>query len=226
MNDSRYFVLKKLHSLSGVVPVAGFVIFHLFENSKSVAGADAFNSTVAMLRGMPYLYLLEIGLLAPIVFHALLGIYIARTARHNPIRYGWRANWMYTLQRISGIMLVVFIGAHLWHTRFANVPSDQMFQHMAEGYAVTWIFWGYIIGIAAAAFHLGNGLWGFAFSWGLVTGQKSQDLLWKGCMALSVAVFLMGINAALGFTGKGVDIFQHDKTQAAAPASVPAKHKK
>src|SRR3954466_4425291 len=102
MNDRTYFTLKKLHSLSGVVPTAGFLIFHLFENSKSVAGQAAFNETVGSIRSQPYLYFLEIGLIAPIVFHALLGIYIARTAKHNVGSYGFRANWMYSFQRATG----------------------------------------------------------------------------------------------------------------------------
>ena len=95
MEDQRYFALKKLHSLTGVVPMAGFVIFHLFENSGSVAGAETFNHTVATLRGFPYLYLLEIGLIGPIVFHALLGIYIAVKAKHNAGIYRNRGNFSY-----------------------------------------------------------------------------------------------------------------------------------
>lgn len=223
MQDNKYFVLKRLHSLSGVVPTAGFVIFHLFENSNSVAGPEAFNHTVAMLRGLPYLYLLEIGLLAPILFHAGLGIYIARTAKYNNQGYGYRANWMYLFQRVTGFGLLIFIAAHLYTTRFADIPSDQMFQRLATDYQNPVFFIGYVLGIFAAAFHLANGLWGFAAAWGIVTGQKSMDLLWKLCMGLGVAVFLMGMNALLGFSGRGIDIFQHSKRPAAeavAPAPV------
>jgi succinate dehydrogenase / fumarate reductase cytochrome b subunit len=222
MTDQQYFILKRLHSLSGVVPVAGFVLFHLFENSNSVAGAEVFNHTVETLRGMPYLYLLEVGLLSPILFHAVVGIWLSFQAKYNSTQFRTRANWSYTLQRATGMALLFFIAFHLYNTRFANIPSDHMFQHMAEGYANPLIFGGYILGIAATAFHLANGLWGFCFSWGIVTGQKSQDALWKVCMGLGVVTFLMGTNAALGFKGKGLDVFQHLKTSnAAASAAVP-----
>ncbi len=226
MQANRYFLLKRLHSLSGVVPIAGFVIFHLFENSNSVAGAEAFNHTVGMLRGLPYLYFLEIGLLAPIFFHAGLGIYIARTAKYNNGGYQFRANWMYLLQRVSGFILLFFIIAHLRTTRFANIPSDQMFQTLAVDYAKPVYFIGYVLGILAASFHLANGLWGFATAWGIVTGQKSMDLAWKLCMGLGLAVFLMGINALLGFSGRGIDVFQHAKRVVEAPSQVMTPNNK
>jgi succinate dehydrogenase / fumarate reductase cytochrome b subunit len=236
MDSQRYFLLKRLHSLAGVIPIAGFVAFHLFENGHSVAGPKAYNDLTAFLRSQPYLYLLEVGLLLPIAFHAFLGVYLARTAKYNNFQFGNRANWSYTLQRITGIGLVFFIGFHLYHTRFAGVPADQMFQHMAEGYSHPIVVVGYLLGIGAAAFHLANGLWGFAVAWGLVTGAKSMDALWKLCMGAGVAIFLMGVNSVLGFRGQGVDIFQHEKAPkavaeapiapaqaaAAAPAAQPA----
>ena len=113
MDDRKYFFLKRLHSLSGVVPTAGFVAFHLFENSKSVAGQTAFNETVATLRGLPYLYLLELGLLGPIFFHAFAGIYLAIKGKPNAVQFNTRANWSYTLQRATGLGLFVFILMHL-----------------------------------------------------------------------------------------------------------------
>jgi succinate dehydrogenase / fumarate reductase cytochrome b subunit len=222
MNDQRYFILKKLHSLSGVVPIAGFLIFHLYENSHSVAGQQAFNDTVAQIRSMPYLAFLEIGLITPIIFHALLGIYIARTAKMNVASYGFRANWMYWFQRASGYLLLLFIAYHLYATRFAGIASDQMFQYLSGEYARPLVFIFYLAGIVAAAFHMANGLWGFTYSWGLVTGQKSQDIVWKACMGLGVVVALIGINALLGFSGRGLDVFHHDAVPAAAaPAAAP-----
>jgi len=221
MQDRHYFLLKRLHSLSGVVPVAGFVIFHLFENSNSVAGQDAFNHTTHTIRSLPYLYLLEIGLLAPIVFHALGGAYLAFSSKPNVGQFSNRANWSYFLQRVTGGILLFFIGYHVWTTRFAGIASDQMFQYLAGQYSQPAISAFYALGILSAAFHLANGLWGFTVTWGLVTGAKSMDLAWKLCMGLGVAVALMGLNALAGFHGKGVDLFNHVEPAAAAPAADP-----
>lgn len=228
MEDSRYFMLKKLHSLSGVVPIAGFVMFHLFENSHSVAGQQAFNDTMVLIRSMPYLYLLEISLLTPILFHALVGLCISRVATVNVASYGFRANWMYLFQRLSGFFLLFFISYHVYTTRFAHVPSAQMFQYLHSQYSNDLIFTFYTLGILSASFHLANGLWGFTYTWGLVTGQKSQDIVWKACMGVGLAVFLMGMNALAGFSGHGIDYFQEEKTvapaSAAAPATIPKSH--
>ena len=223
MTDRTYFVLKRLHSLSGVVPIAGFVAFHLFENSNSVLGADKFNETVHTIRSMPYLSLLEVGLLAPILFHALMGVYLATKGRRNTLQFSTRANWSYTLQRVTGMILLLFISFHVYTTRFANIPSDQMFQYLAGQYAHTWISCFYALGILSAAFHLSNGLWGFLVAWGIVTGEKSMELVWKGCMGLGLAVALMGLNALAGFHGMGVKAFFHEEPSVSAPvAAVPA----
>lgn len=220
MDDRTYFLLKRLHSLSGVVPIAGFVIFHLFENSQSVAGQEAFNGTVHTLRSLPYLYLLEVGLLAPIFFHAVLGMVINRTARHNVLKYGFRANWSYTLQRFSGTFLLIFIGIHLYHTRFAGIPSDQMFQYLRDAYQHPLMGLLYLLGVLSASFHLANGLATFAMAWGIVSGQKSIDLAWKACMGLGLFVAFMGVNSMLGFQGKGLKILFHSE-----PAGVQAPAK-
>ncbi len=218
MNDQQYFLLKRLHSLAGVVPIAGFVVFHLFENSNSVMGPEAFNHTVHTIRSMPYIYLLEIGLLLPIAFHALLGAYLARTAKHNVGRFLNGQNIGYTLQRVTGGILLFFIAWHVYTTRFANVPSAEFFQYMQAKLSSPLAGAAYAVGILAAAFHLGNGLWGFAVAWGLITGARSMDIAWKACLGLSLGVALMGFNALAGFHGKGVKLFFHSEPTAAAEA--------
>jgi succinate dehydrogenase / fumarate reductase, cytochrome b subunit len=224
MQDRTYFLLKRLHSLAGVVPLAGFVVFHLYENSHSVAGQAAFNGTVASIRSQPYLYALEIGLLTPLLFHAVMGIWLARAAKYNLGNYPTARNFAYALQRATGIILLFFIAFHLYTTRFAGIPSDQMFQHLAGEFGHPLLAGFYVLGILSAAYHLSNGLWGFGVSWGILSGQKSMDLAWKACMGLGLVVALMGLNALAGFEGKGVDWLQHDKTQAPAAAlAVPAQ---
>lgn len=219
MQDRTYFLVKRLHSLAGVLPLAGFVVFHLYENSHSVAGQAAFNETVANIRSQPYLYMLEVGLLAPLLFHAALGVWLARSAKYNLLRYTTAQNLGYTLQRVTGMILLLFIAFHLYTTRFAGIPSDQMFQTLAGDFNKPWWAAFYVLGILSASYHLSNGLWGFGVSWGILRGQKSMDYAWKACMGLGVVVALMGLNALAGFEGRGLDVFQHDKTVAPVAAA-------
>jgi succinate dehydrogenase / fumarate reductase cytochrome b subunit len=222
MTDRNYFMLKRLHSLCGVVPIAGFVMFHLFENSESVMGADRFNDTVHSIRSMPYLYVLEVGLLGPILFHALLGIYLSTKSRPNTSQFMTRANVSYTLQRLTGLILLFFISFHVYTTRFANIPSDHMFQYMNGMFMNPVIATFYVLGIASAAFHLANGLFGFAYSWGIVTGEKSMEMAWKACMVLGLVVFLMGFNAMAGFFGKGTKFLFHQDAPSRAAEEMAA----
>src|SRR2546427_12581355 len=84
LSERAHFNLRKLHSLTGVVPIGAFLLEHLFTNSFAVFGADAFNEKVRFLTSLPYLYLIETFVIfLPIAFHAVLGVAIARTARYN-----------------------------------------------------------------------------------------------------------------------------------------------
>ncbi|HYO50756.1 MAG TPA: succinate dehydrogenase, partial [Chloroflexia bacterium] len=61
------------------------------------------------------------------------------------------------------------------------------------------VFVFYIIGIIAAAFHLGTGIWTFLITWGITIGQRSQRISQVVTTALSLAVSAVGIAIALAF---------------------------
>ena len=37
--DQRHWILRRLHSLTGLVPIGAFLFFHIFENSYVVHGS-------------------------------------------------------------------------------------------------------------------------------------------------------------------------------------------
>src|SRR5690606_30001873 len=99
------FVLRRLHSLTGVLPLSFFIFFHFYANSKSVVGEQAFDDTVAFLRGMPYLVPIEWGLLfAPFLFHMFYGMFIIFGSKPNSNKLGYRRNWAYVLQRVTAMI--------------------------------------------------------------------------------------------------------------------------
>jgi len=140
--DRHYFLLRRLHSLSGVAPIGLFLFPHLTTNSSIVwgrlfgkrhlsdaaleragalpdAGVEAFQHEVDFIHSLPALPIIEWTVLfLPIIFHAALGIVFASSARYNVHRYGYQDNWRYTLQRLSGYVGVVFIFMHLTSLRF------------------------------------------------------------------------------------------------------------
>ncbi len=200
--------LRKLHSLTGVVPVGLFLVEHFFTNSFAMYGAPAFNEKVRFLTGLPYLVVLEIGLIGvPIAFHAVLGVAIWWQSRANVLSYGYFRNWMFFLQRISGVFLVAFIAVHVTKTRLSGVAAEEMFQHMQAylsnpGWAIF-----YALGVLSASFHFGNGLFTFGISWGLLPGVRSQRWAQRACLGISVAMSLVGLNSLLAFRGQDVEIF-------------------
>jgi succinate dehydrogenase / fumarate reductase cytochrome b subunit len=195
------FLLRKLHSLSGIVPVGAFLLFHLFENLKIGIGPHAYEEAIRDLWGItprPLFYAIEVGLLlVPILFHSLYGFWIWYTGASNTAEYPYRRNWLYTAQRWSGLVAFAYMALHVWQLRIApgllRGPNDlPTFEHVQH--AVTPLLWTvvYVVGGIAAAFHLGNGLFGFAYSWGLAVGRKAQARVelagWGLFLALSAAI--------------------------------------
>jgi succinate dehydrogenase / fumarate reductase, cytochrome b subunit len=87
--DNAHFVLRRLHSHLGLVPVGAFLVFHLWKNSQSRFGAAHYNSEVfGALQRMSYLPALEILAIAlPLLFYAGYGIVILHQGRAEPRRY-------------------------------------------------------------------------------------------------------------------------------------------
>jgi len=67
IDDKYHFLLRKLHSLSGIIPIGVFLIEHLLTNSRAFnwfglfhGGREEFNTAVKGIHGLPYLLLLEV----------------------------------------------------------------------------------------------------------------------------------------------------------------------
>lgn len=213
----RSFLYRKLFSLSGVIPVAGFVAFHLWENATALQGREHFVETVNKIGSMPYLTFLELGvIIIPILFHAVFGIKLALDASYNVGAYPYSRNWMYVLQRLAGVVTFGFILYHLWELRIqkllygmdANGFYDTLCSNMSSTTAgVPIIALIYVIGIAAVSFHLSNGLFGFLFSWGITVSRRSQKLSATLLGVLGLMIFVLGANTAVYFaTGSRVYI--------------------
>lgn len=204
----RRFLLRKLHSLSGVVPVGGFMVFHLWTNARALNGQEAFDTAVAEINHMPYLPALEAGILLPLAFHALYGVKLAFEGRPNLGRYGFSRNWMYTLQRVTGLLALLFIIYHLWEFRVQKAIGattvsafyPTLCAHLSSTVGgIPLVGLAYLLGIAACVFHFANGLWGFCASWGITQSRAAQRLTAVVFGLLGVIVFLLGANTTLYF---------------------------
>jgi succinate dehydrogenase / fumarate reductase cytochrome b subunit len=186
-----HFWLRRIHSLSGIVPIGGFLAFHLFENYKARQGADAYNTAAHNLQMLPFALAMEVLIIiVPIFFHGIYGLFITSTAQPNPISNLYVRNAMYFLQRVTGIVVFAFILFHLWTTRLVQIQDHEsldLFRQVQAAVGNPWIYAFYIAGILSATFHLANGLWSFAIVWGLTVGPKAQ----RRMMYVSAAVFVL-----------------------------------
>jgi succinate dehydrogenase / fumarate reductase cytochrome b subunit len=53
------FVLRKLHSLLGIIPIGAFLLEHLLSNFEALKGPIAYGAQVKFLNGLPMVRVLE-----------------------------------------------------------------------------------------------------------------------------------------------------------------------
>ena len=203
LSKDREFLWRRLHSLLGVVPVGLFLVFHLSLNFTAVGGEETYNNATGMMELLPHSLLLAmewIIIYIPLMFHGFYGVYIAFTATNNVKRFSTFRNWMFALQRFTGIFLVIFVAWHIFQTRVQKALGEEVnFNMMVEIVDNPLMLAFYIVGIVSAAFHLANGLWAFCVSWGITQSKKSQQVVTYITMLVFVILAIVGVAAIVSF---------------------------
>lgn len=201
MAEHREFFYRRLHSLLGVVPIGIFLVQHLVINHFAVYGEESFNKAANFMHHLPFVLALEIFIIyLPILFHAILGVYIVFTAKNNIKRYGFFRNWMFFVQRVTGIITLVFIAWHVFETRVQVALGADLDYSLMEGILdspVMFVF--YIVGVISAVFHFANGLWGFFVSWGLAQSPRAQKIVTYVTIIVFLVVSYIGVRTLIQF---------------------------
>lgn len=208
---SNNFLLRKLHQITGIVPLGLFFGVHMFTNAKAMNGSKVFDDAVGDIHHLPFLLFIEVfGIFLPLIYHSVYGLIISTEARVNT-KYNYGRNWLYIFQRLTGIFLFFFLIFHLLHFRwgfFGNFGltqiavagnADKAFAIVSADFRVLWVLILYIFGVAATAWHLAYGLFLFAVDWGIVIGERAQSFVLKGAAVVGIALFFVGTNAAFSF---------------------------
>ena len=201
MANNREFLNRRLHSLLGVIPIGLFLVQHLVVNQFATRGEEAFNQAAHFMESLPFRIALEIFVIyLPLLFHAVYGIYIAFTAKNNVSRLGFFRNWMFLLQRVTGIITLIFIVWHVWETRVqAAFGAEVNFDMMENILSSPFMFWFYVVGVISAIFHFANGLWSFCVSWGLTVSPRSQQITTYVTLIIFVALSYVAVNTLTAF---------------------------
>ena len=201
MSGNREFFNRRLHSLLGVIPVGVYLTLHLVVNHFATKGEESYNSAVEFMGNLPFLIFLEIFIIyLPILYHAVYGLYVAFTAKSNVNNFNTFRNWMFVLQRITGVIILIFIAWHVWETRIAAAfGADVNFEMMENIVSNPFMLGFYIVGIVCAVFHFANGLWSFCVSWGITVTPRSQQISTYITMGIFVVLSIIGVRAILAF---------------------------
>ena len=202
------FVLRRLHSLTGIIPVGAFLFEHiLVSNSTAISGPDAYARTVSFLANLPLVFFLELFFIwLPIAYHGIYGVFIWIRGDSNVGEYPWSGNWMYTLQRWTGGIAFAYIVWHTWTMRFTGVdlhenPALSFGKVQAEVHS-PFLLAFYIVGLIAASWHFAYGIWLFAAKWGIVSGEKAQQRFLRLCLAFFLLMSVVGLVSLYTFRAR------------------------
>jgi succinate dehydrogenase / fumarate reductase, cytochrome b subunit len=214
------FFLRRLHSLTGIIPVGAFLFEHiLISNATAIGlnGPSAYTRQVSFLANLPLVTFLELfGIWLPIAYHGLYGFYIWYRGEGNSIAYPWSGNWMYTLQRWTGGIAFVYIVWHVWTMRFigSDLHSDPSLSFGKVQHEVLQapLFLFYLLGLVTASWHFAYGIWLFCAKWGIVVGDKAQKRFLVLCLAFFVVMTGVGLASLSSFRSHPQQPFESSTT--------------
>lgn len=208
------FFLRRLHSLTGIIPVGAFLFEHiLISNATAISGPEAYAKQVAFLGGLPLVFGLELfGIWLPIAFHGLYGFYIWYRGEGNAMTYPWSGNWMYTAQRWTGGIAFIYIGWHVWTMRFSGIDLHMYplasFGKVQEELYQWPLFLFYVVGLIAASWHFAYGIWLFCAKWGITSGEVARKRFLIVCICFFFLLSGVGLASLATFRSRPLQIIE------------------
>jgi succinate dehydrogenase / fumarate reductase cytochrome b subunit len=204
------FISERLGSALAIVPLGVWTLGHLWNNLAAFEGGPAWQKAVT-----EYPHPLAEGItlaivLLPLVWHTLWGLGRIFQTRPNYPRYGYFANLKFMLQRVAGLGLLAFLGAHLWlaflqprlvegHVEPFSDIAHEMHFHMPT-LAV------YLLGVLGIAYHLANGLQTAMMTWGAVVTKASLRKWELFAWAVFLLMLAMGWGAVYALYRAGAQL--------------------
>ncbi len=214
------FLIRRLHSLTGLIPVGAYLVVHLLTNASILDGAQAFQRAVFMIHSLnSALWVVEwVFIFLPLIFHAVIGFWIIAGGVPNTQSYPYKTNFGYTLQRATGMIAAVFILWHVfqmhgwfhnqfWLDNVATPLGGHVFRPYNAASTLGMVMQGtgailfiilYAIGVLACVYHLAYGLWTMGITWGVWITPAAQARAGKVCTAFGIGLALVGVSAIYG----------------------------
>ncbi len=205
------FLIYRLFSLSGLIPVGAYLVVHLATNASIINGPMTFQEQVDRIHSLgKVLPLVEwVFIFIPLLFHATIGWLIISGALPNTHSYPYASNIRYTLQRATGIVAFFFILFHVAQLHhMIGAPFKEMggaafdAHHASSSASIAlqplWIKCLYVVGLLSVIYHFANGLWTQGITWGLWTSAAAQRRAsWISVFA-GLVLTVIGLSALWG----------------------------
>jgi len=200
------FLWHKLHSLSGIVPIGAFVLEHLLSNFEALKGPIAYGQQVRFLNSLPLVRILEwVFIFLPILYHGCYGVWIWLRGKSNIVYYPWAGNWMYFVQRYTGLIAFAYIIQHVLRQRFMGISLPEnpgaAFHKVQMELANPWMLAIYVIAMIAVCWHFAYGIWLFTAKWGITPGVVARRRFGYICIAFGVLIAVLGLAGIWAFIG-------------------------
>ncbi len=196
------FLRSKLGSLLAIAPLGVWTAIHLWENLAIFQGRDAWQSRVTGHAHPVALVVTSTIVLAPLLFHTVWGIRRLASSRPNNQRYGFFPNLQYLLQRLSAVGVLLFLGAHIWHAfllpRVVQGHAEPLADIAGEMRHNPPTLIVYVLGTLGVAYHLANGLNGFAMGWGIAQSRAGLKRVQLTSVLTFLALLAMSWGAIYG----------------------------
>ncbi len=196
--------VRRLHRASGAIALATFVVVHVLVQASALGGQSRYDAIAGPLARMAVAPIVEaLFVLAPLAIHVGCGLYLFRRGSNalDDERYPSRRLWV--VQRASAAFALVFVVSHAWELRiqrlFLGLAPDGLYSTMAANLSSTavgvpWRALFYVLGIAAIAIHLANGLHAGAAK----LEPPARRRVRIATVALGLGIFVVGSATVIG----------------------------
>ena len=217
------FLIRRLHSLTGLFPVGAYMVVHLTVNASVLNSAGTFQRAVYQIHSLgKILPVVEwTFIFLPILLHAVIGVLIVYEGRFNNSSYPYGGNVRYTLQRVTGVIAFVFIVWHVFHMHGwfhaeswrvhvaenlngANFRPYNAASSLGEAMRGFWMPAFYAVGVLSCIFHLANGIWTMGITWGAWVSPGAQRRASWVCLAGGIGLAVVSMSALVGSTSVDV----------------------
>jgi succinate dehydrogenase/fumarate reductase cytochrome b subunit (b558 family) len=190
-----------LHSITGIVPLAIYLVWHLTTYARALSGEAALGRALSWLARWPWLPAVgTIVIVVPLAFHAAYGITLVAKRR--------KVGLAKTVQHASGVALLLFL---VYHVAQVEVPlllgrmsPDEIYGVLAYRLSSTSASipihaFVYLVAVLAAATHVCIGLHALCVSSRLAATRRSQAVAAGILGAVGLAMFLVGADIVVYF---------------------------